>query len=45
MKSERISARIPPDLKSDMEAEAVKQDCSESRIIIIALKQYLRDVR
>lgn len=45
MKTDRINARIPPELKQALEEEARKQDCSESRIVFIALKQYLKDVR
>lgn len=41
MKSARINARIPPEIKSALEEEASNQDCSESRIVFLALKKYL----
>lgn len=41
MRTERINARVPPELKRALEVEAKKEVCSESRIVTLALKQYL----
>lgn len=41
MKTERINARVPPDLKRALEEEAKTQVCSESRIVTLALLKYL----
>lgn len=45
MKTERVNARVPPELKRALEAAAKSEDCSESRIINIALKKHLEGVK
>lgn len=41
MKTERINARVPPEIKRALEIKAKQDDCSESRIVNIALKKFL----
>jgi len=41
MRTERINARVPPELKRALEAKAKEDECSESRILNLALKKYL----
>lgn len=42
MKTHRVNARVPPDVKEALTKRAEETDSSESRIIVLALREYLK---